>query len=389
MSADVTSVFRRTFGHGPSVVASAPGRVNLIGEHTDHNGGAVLPIAIGQRTWIALHVGEPGTPSRAVSSNAAHGGEWDARHPRRTGEWWDYVSGVSLALASLGAPMQPLEIAISSDVPLGAGLSSSAAIEVATTLGIAALFNIDISKRDAGLLSQRVESEFVGVSCGIMDQFASALTKSRHALHVRCDTNETDDVVMNAAVLIFDTATPRSLRDSAYNVRRAECEEALALLRRSHPALTALAHASRDELTAARLPAPLDRRALHVVEETQRVQRAVDALRATGTIPGELLYESHESLRTLYECSTPELDWFVERTKTVPGVRGARLTGAGWGGCAIAVGEIDGLNELASAIAPEYSVRFGRTPRTWVTYAEDGARVDFVSPKRPLAERAS
>jgi galactokinase len=376
---DVVSLFARTFGGQPAIVASAPGRVNLIGEHTDYNGGEVLPIGIAQRTWVAIRVAPGQSTSKAVSANVRTVGEWNAKDPTPEGDWWDYVSGVSLALAPLGLELAPLEIAVASDVPAGAGLSSSAALEVATVFGLGALGALDLPPREAALLGHQVESEYVGVPVGIMDQFASALAESNHALHLYCDSGRTEQVAMHEAVLIFDTGVPRSLRRSDFATRRMECEQALALLRRSNPGLGFLAHATPSEVRAAKLPPPLDRRALHVTEETRRVQDVVRALRATGTIPGELLYESHESLRDLYECSSPELDWFVHRASLASGVRGARLTGAGWGGCAIALGAADALADLAPAIVDDYRSRFSFTPRTWITSAAPGARIDSIS----------
>ena len=375
-SADVASLFARAFGGEPTVVASAPGRVNLIGEHTDYNGGEVLPIGIAHRTWVAMRAGPRGARSRAVSANAASVGEWEPQSPAPTGEWWDYIGGVALALGESVNARPALEIAVASDVPSGAGLSSSAALEVATATALATLLGIDMGKRDVALLSHRVEMEYVGVACGMMDQFASALAEDGQALHLHCDTGDIDYVPMHEAVLIFDTGVPRALRTSEFNLRRAECEHALELLRAANPALRTLAQATPDEVRAAKLPAPLDRRAAHVSEETRRVQRTVDALRKTGRIPGDILYESHESLRVLYDCSTPQLDWFVQRASSASGVRGARLTGAGWGGCAIAVGSADGLGDLAHMIVNEYQSRFGLLARTWITRASTGARVD-------------
>jgi galactokinase len=374
-STDAVSLFARTFGGEPDVVASAPGRVNLIGEHTDYNGGEVLPIGITHRTVVAVRRAGGGR-SVVVSTAFDSPGEWSSKKPERTGEWWDYISGVARELADRGLSVPPLEIAVASDVPTGAGLSSSAAIEVATTFALATLIQHPLSPLDAALLGHLVETQFVGVASGIMDQFASALARDGDALHLYCDTEEFEQVPMRESVLIFDTAIPRSLRNSDFNKRRAECDEALALLRRVMPDLRTLAEASPEVVLSAHLPEPLNRRALHVSEETRRVQRAVDSLRATGTIPGDLLYESHESLRVLYECSTPELDWFVQRASSVLGVRGARLTGAGWGGCAIAVGDASALTELAHSILDDYRSRFGFTARTWITTAASGARVD-------------
>jgi galactokinase len=181
---------------------------------------------------------------------------------------------------------------------------------------------------------------------------------------------------MREAVLIFDTAVPRSLRGSAFNVRRAECEQALALLRRDDPALPNLAAATPEQVSAARLPPPLDRRARHVSDETRRVREVASALERGEPMPGALLLASHESLRDDYECSTPELDWFVERAMQVRGVRGARLTGAGWGGCAIAVGDEVALAGAAPEIAAEYERTMRRVPRWWLTRAAPGASID-------------
>jgi galactokinase len=267
-------------------------------------------------------------------------------------------------------------VAVWSDVPAGAGLSSSAALEVATAVALQALVGGALSLDELALLSQRAENEYVGVNSGIMDQFASALGRRGEALHLWCDTARWEHIPMGDAVLIFDTAVPRSLRGSAFNERRAECEAALQRLRVLQPSLPHLAAATPELVREARLPDPLDRRALHVVEETRRVGALVAALRAGGSPPGELLLASHASLRDQYECSSPELDWFVEHAMRHPGIVGARLTGAGWGGCAIAVGDHDALAAAAPALSGEYAAAFARQPRAWLTRAEDGARVD-------------
>ena len=372
---DVRALFATAFGAEPAVVASAPGRVNLIGEHTDYNGGEVLPIAIARRTYVALRP-NGGSCWRATSANQSGAGEFEAAHPVRSGEWWDYVAGVAAVLGQQGTSVPACDVAVWSDVPAGAGLSSSAALEVAAGTAIADLRGFDLAPRDIALTGWHAEVEFVGVASGIMDQFASALAQPRQALHVWCDTTEVEQVPMPDAVLIFDTAVPRSLRASAFNTRRAECEQALALLRRADPTLASLAAVEPDTVRAAKLPDPLSRRALHVSEETRRVRGAVAALKAGADLPGDLLLASHESLRVQYECSSPELDWFVERAMTAPGVHGARLTGAGWGGCAIAVGDEGSLAAAAPEISDDYERTFGRAPRTWLTHAEDGARVE-------------
>jgi galactokinase len=370
---EVSALFARTFGGEPEVIASAPARVNLIGEHTDYNGGEVLPIAIARRTYVALRP-TAGAEWRAASATQAAGGSFDARRPASTGEWWDYVAGVALVLGERGVTVPACDVAVWSDVPAGAGLSSSAALEVAVGTALAGIVDVELSPREIALDGWRAENEFVGVSSGIMDQFASALAARGSALHVWCDTGEVEQVPMGDAVLIFDTASPRSLRGSAFNTRRAECERALELLRGRYPGLSSLAQATPEQVRDAKLPDPLGRRARHVSEETRRVRSAVAVLKSGGELSGELLRASHESLRVDYECSTPELDWFVDRAMREPGVRGARLTGAGWGGCAIAVGDEEALAAAAAPVSAEYARVFGRTPRTWLTRAEEGAR---------------
>jgi len=375
------ATFTRAFGGAPAVVASAAGRVNLIGEHTDYNGGEVLPIAIGRRTVVALRQrGDAARTWRAVSATESAGGEFDPAM-ERVGAWWDYVAGVVRMLGEAGVHAPACDVAVWSDVPAGAGLSSSAALEVATAVAVQALVGGALPPERLALLSQRAENVYVGVNSGIMDQFASALGQRREALHVWCDTGRFEHIAMREAVLIFDTAVPRSLRGSAFNERRAECEEALRLLRERHPELPNLAAASPAQVRDADLPDPLSRRALHVTEETRRVGALVDALRAGGAVPGDLLLASHASLRDQYECSSRELDWFVEHAMQHPGVVGARLTGAGWGGCAIAVGAHDALAAAAPRLAAAYEAEFGRRPRAWLTNAEDGARVDQAGPR--------
>jgi galactokinase len=209
-----------------------------------------------------------------------------------------------------------------------------------------------------------------------MDQFASALCEDSCALHLWCDTLETEQVRTEEALLIFDTSVPRSLRSSQFNQRRAECEEALQLLRKSAPKLRSLAEATPQQVLDARLPPTLEKRALHVTTETRRVEEVVSVLRDSFRVPGEILYASHESLRVNYECSSPELDWFVDRSRMTKGVAGARLTGAGWGGCAIAVGDYHALADAADDFKADYSSTFGREAKTWLTHASHGARLE-------------
>ena len=378
MNADqACDYFRATYRAEPDVIGSAPGRVNLIGEHTDYNGGQVLPMAIDRRTYVALRARPVVSMSRVVSETQSMAAEFDIRSIIRSAQWWDYVTGVCDAFASEDPRFPQIEVIVTSDLPTASGLGSSAALEMATSVSLTALTGASRPPEDLAVLCRAVETEFVGVECGVMDQFASALCEKGHALHVWCDTLNTDQVPMREAVLIFDTAAPRSLRTSQYNQRRLECTEALRLLRERNRNLENLASAKPDEVRAARLPGVLEMRALHVAEENLRVEALVQSLEKSGLVSGETLYASHESLRTNYDCSTPELDWFVERAKEIPGVRGARLTGAGWGGCAIAVGDFDALTDAQQELTSRYEAGFGRKARTWLTNAEQGAKVEL------------
>jgi len=378
MNADqACDYFRATYRAEPDVIGSAPGRVNLIGEHTDYNGGQVLPMAIDRRTYVALRARPVVSMSRVVSETQSVAAEFDIRSIIRSAQWWDYVTGICDAFASGRVSLPQIEAVVTSDLPIGSGLSSSAALEMATSVSLAALVGESPPLEDLALLSWRVENEFVGVACGVMDQFASALGEKGHALHLWCDSLDTDQVEMHEAVLIFDTAAPRSLRSSQFSQRRLECQQALGLLRKRNPALQNLASARPDEVRAARMPGVLEKRALHVTEENLRVGALVESLIKSGSVSGESLYASHESLRTQYECSTPELDWFVDKARRISGVRGARLTGAGWGGSAIAVGDFDALTGAQDELTSEYQANFGRKPMSWLTNAEQGAKVEM------------
>ena len=379
---ELRALFQANYGAPPEVIASAPGRVNIIGEHTDYNGGEVLPIAIDRRTLVAVRKSGDARKSRASSTTESPSGEFNARAPRRDGAWWDYVSGVCAKLGADKVDVPQFDAVVASDVPSGAGLSSSAALEVATSVALTALARGTdrgaLPLKELALVSWRAETQFVGVNCGVMDQFASALCEPSNALHLWCDTLRAESVPMKEHVLIFDTGTARSLRGSEYNARRAECEQALALLQAQFPDLPNLAAAKEAQIEAVRLPSVLKRRALHVAQENARVGVVVSALKSTGSIPGATLYESHESLRGQYECSTPELDWFVDQMLRSPGISGARLTGAGWGGCAIAVGSREALSAVEEEVGARYEKKFGRAPRIWLTSAAAGAKVEAV-----------
>jgi galactokinase len=355
---------RARFAAAPEVVASAPGRVNLIGEHTDYNGGYVLPCAIDRRTAVALGRGD----------GPLYSADFDDARPRageREGAWVDYPRGVVWALAQAGLAVPAFQAAFAGDVPQGAGLSSSAAIEAATVLALDALGALGLPRTAMAQLCQRAENQFVGVRSGIMDQYAALLCQAGHALLVDCRSLASEAVPLDLAgaglsLLVCDTGVKRGLAATGYNDRRATCERAAARL--GVPTLrdateADLARLSGDELLRAR----------HVVTENARVLAAVTALRQRDFATfGQLMYASHASLRDDYAVSTPELDAVVT-TARAAGAVGARLTGAGFGGCAIAL--VADPAALERAIADTFAARGFPTPTCYVFAPAAGAEV--------------
>lgn len=344
--------FIAEFGTPPVAIRSAPGRINLIGEHVDYHGGHVLPVATSWRTAVALGPGSGRL--RAVSEHGARvESEWP---PRRTGSWSDYVAGVA-ALGGVGAPLDAgLDVAVASDLPVAAGVSSSAALEVATGFALAAWSGRAAPPRSLADLAWRAETEFVGVPCGRMDQLASALAPPGEALLINCRSLEMRAVPVGVDLVLVDSGESHQLRDSAYAERRREGEEALRLLRVEFPALESLIDVPPARLgtTAVRLKEPLNRRVRHVVSENQRAIHAARALEAGDFAAfGLLVSASHQSLRDLYECSTPRLDRIVEAARVLPRVLGARLVGAGWGGSVLVVVERGAGGAVADHLAAD------------------------------------
>ena len=353
------------FGEEPELVASAPGRVNLIGEHTDYNGGFVLPCAIDRRIAVAVGAGEGGLYSS----------DFDEMRPlgEKDSSWADYPRGVVWAMGEAGYEIGAFRAAFSGDVPLGSGLSSSAAIEAATALALDALFGLGIGGKDLAVLCQRAENEFVGVNSGIMDQYASLLCEAGAALLVDCRSLEARNVPLDLkgaglALLVCDTRVERGLADTGYNDRRAACERAARAI-----GVEELRDATEEDL--ALLSGEELKRARHVVSENARVLVAVDVLE-DGDFDefGRLMYASHASLRDDYEVSTPELDAFVEIAQD-HGASGARLTGAGFGGCAIALVPESETAELAKACERAFAGRGFEEPAFYEFVPSAGAEL--------------
>ncbi len=377
------AAFEREFGRAPEGMAEAPGRVNLIGEHVDYNDGLVLPFAI-DRSVIVLWARRSDDVTRAYSADFGEHARFtrpDAAH-WPAGAWSSYVRGVLATLAASGHPPSGLDLAIAGDVPQGAGLSSSAAIEVAVAGAFRDAFALQIDDVALAKLCQRAENEYVGVQCGIMDQFASVLSRRDHALLLDCRSLAYRHVPLRLeaaglAVVIADSAVKRELAASAYNDRRRECEEAVAELRvrLGRPELASLRDAGAAELEDALgdEPSVPMRRARHVVGEIARVAAAAEALECDDFAElGELMRESHLSLRSDYEVSSPELDLLVGLATAQDYVLGARLTGAGFGGCTVNLVRADALAAFERDVIAPYRERTGLLAALYVTAARDG-----------------
>jgi galactokinase len=337
----------------PELVVSAPGRVNLIGEHTDYTGGFVLPCAINLRVAVAIGYG-----GGQVFSADFH--EVCPLLGKREGSWADYPSGVVWAMKERGYDVPMFQGAFAGDVPLGSGLSSSAAIEAATAFALDGLFRLGIAKKDLAVLCQHAENAFVGVNSGIMDQYASLLCQAGRALLIDCRSLEAEPVPLDLTaadltLLVCDTKVSRELGATGYNARRQACERAAHTL-----GVRELRDAHLQDME--KLSGEERKRACHVITENARVLEAFEALRRPGFVTfGRLMYESHRSLRDDYEVSTPELDTFVELAAR-SGALGARLTGAGFGGCALALIRSEDAEVLAQRVQQHFAARAFKQP---------------------------
>ena len=351
----------------------APGRVNLIGEHVDYSEGFVLPLAINRDTVVAAAPRDDRTVRvRSLSTGEVTAFSLDDRDARARGAWIDYAQGVALALERR-LPLRGTDLAVSTTVPIGAGLSSSAAFELSVALALVATAGGAISKHDLAHVGQEAENGFVGLRSGIMDQLASAFGERDHALLIDCRTEEVSSVPLppEAAIVVADSGVKHELSSSAYNERRAQSEEAAHLL--GVRTLRDVTVASFHE-RAKTLPELLRKRARHVVGENARVLATAVSLRAGDLAEaGRLMYQSHDSLRDDYEVSAPELDLLVETARTVDGVYGARMTGGGFGGSIVALARKDAVPALARALEFAFAARYGRKPTVMDVRASDGA----------------
>jgi galactokinase len=371
--------FRARFGTSANVYR-APGRVNLIGEHTDYNDGFVLPAAIEFYCWAAVAPrGDRKLVIHSENFNETIEESLNSLSPPAKKHWANYPLGVAWALHQAGKPVAGANIYIVGEVPLGSGLSSSAAIEVAVGFALLGNSGHEVERTELAELCQRAENEFVGARVGIMDQFVSCYGRASHALLLDCRSLEHKYVKLppDLQLVICNTMVKHELASSEYNARRAECEEGVRLFREVFPEIRALRDVAlfRLENQRASLSPKVLARCRHVITENARVKSAVEAF-GRGDIKtlGALMHDSHRSLRDDYEVSCKELDLMVEIASAQPGLIGARMTGGGFGGCTINLVESAAVNDFKRNVAAEYSSRTDLTPEIFVSPASEGAQ---------------
>lgn len=367
--------FKDRFGEPPKRIVRAPGRVNLIGEHTDYNEGFVLPMTIDRAAWIALRPREDGVV-RARSVDFNQTAEFEPVDLSHEGaDWAEYMKGMAWALQEAGFTLRGWDGVVAGDVPIGAGLSSSAALELAIARAFAEVSGFEWDAPTMAKLAQHAENHWVGVRCGIMDQMISAAGKAGHALLIDCRSLETEFVPLppDTAVVILDTSTRRGLVDSVYNERRDQCEMAARFFN---------VQALRDvdlptfEAQAAGLTDIIRRRARHVITENARTLQARDAMRAgDAALLGQLMNASHTSLRDDYEVSSAALNAIVECAQAHEACYGARMTGAGFGGCAVALVREADAEDFVGYASIEYEQRTAFTPSIYICKPTNGAEV--------------
>ena len=378
IGAELQDKFREHYG-ARARIYRAPGRVNLIGEHTDYNEGLVMPAAIDFYVWAGISA----RSDRNVliySENFSDSVELDLQEgklrPRK--HWSDYVAGVASMLEQAQYHLQGANLLIHGEVPIGAGLSSSAAIEVAAGFALLGNSGISVDRLDLARICQRAENEFVGARVGIMDQFIACYGHAGNALKLDCRSLEYDLLPLpgQVSLVICNTMVKHELAGGEYNTRRAECEEGVRLISRSLPNVGSLRDVSLADLErhASGIPEVIYKRCRHVVTENARVAEAADALER-GDLPtfGRLMADSHHSLRNDYQVSCSELDLMVDLAKAQPGVFGTRMTGGGFGGCTISLVASNSVEEFAQNVRAEYQRFTGFSPQIFASAAAEGA----------------
>ena len=379
MKSALIQSFRHHFEAEPLVVF-APGRINLIGEHTDYQEGFVFPAAISQGIWVAIAKNNLEV-SRAYSLDfdQEFSFELGSMSPKK-GHWATYLMGVCTLLQQAGYPLENFDLVLGGDIPTGAGVSSSAALSVAIGMGISEVFSFQIPKKNLALYAQKAEHLYAGVNCGIMDPYASAFGVQNHALLLDCRSVTHQEIPVHLgeySLLLVNSKVSHSLANSAYNQRRAACEESVVILQKSFPEIRTLRDFEESDLTKIKqlLPEALFPKAKHVISECARVQQAAEALQSGNLLQmGKLLQASHESLRDDFEVSCSELDFLELQAKSTAGVLGARMMGGGFGGCLLTLLKTNEISNFKTTLQERYQNAFQLTPDFIDVSLGEGAR---------------
>ena len=366
--------------HGmPARIFRAPGRVNLIGEHTDYNDGFVMPAALEFYTYVAAGWRDDRKLGvYAFNFDQTCLFDLDTIGDGPSGQWSDYVRGVAAVLQARGHQLRGANLVIKGEVPIGAGLSSSAAIEVATALALLAMANLSLDRKSIAQICQQAEHEYAGTKCGIMDQFVACFGQANQALLLDCRSLEYQLLPVDASVriVICNTNVKHDLASGEYNLRRADCEGGVQYLSRYLPGIRALRDVTAAQLDefGGRLPEITYRRCRHVVTENARVLAAAEALKSGNLrLFGDLMLESHRSLQFDYEVSSPELDLMVNLAQSCPGVLGARMTGGGFGGCTVNLVRAEDTENFSDTIKRQYQAASGLQAEVYICMPGDGA----------------
>jgi len=358
----------------------APGRVNLIGEHTDYNDGFVMPFAIDRATIVAGTKREDRKiEAVALDMNESATIDLHAAPQKKRNSWIDYIEGTARCVEEKFGPVGGANILITSDVPIGAGLSSSAALEISVGFALLSLADIEIDREKLAFAAQKAEHEYAGTRSGIMDQFASSFCRKQNAMLLDCRSLATDQIPFETpetVTIVCNTEVEHSLASSEYNKRREECEEGVKILQKRNPGIKALRDVTNDELNDSRseMSEVIFRRCRHVITENDRTLKAAEFFKSNRLADaGKLMFESHRSLRDDYEVSCKELDALVEIASNVDGVFGARMTGGGFGGCTVNIVKVDSAERFEKALYDGYQKQFSKQPEIYRFHATDGA----------------
>ncbi len=376
----VENKFNNLFKFSPELVIKSPGRVNLIGEHTDYNDGWVLPAAINKCSTVLLRKNEL-DHSRAFAYDLDQQFHFRMEDQQKHEGWESFILGVTMEMKAKGAVLKNFDVLITGEVPFGAGMSSSASIECALAFGLNELFDCGFNRKELAFITQMAEHHFVGVKCGIMDQFTSLLGKDQHCLYLDCKTLSFDLIPLDLKeyqLLLCNTNVSHSLASSEYNVRRSQCEQGVEYLQSFYPNIDSLRDVSEEILERHKkeIDPIIFQRCLYVVQENKRVGLSVEALQK-GDIRalGSYMYQSHKGLSKMYEVSCKELDFLVEQTEMNEYILGSRMMGGGFGGCTINIIHKNNVEDFIQKVSPLYQQTFNKSLTPYLVELGDGARI--------------